>query len=115
MLADFRMRDEEKEYIKSKGYEIIPVSYNTDLYDEIAAHVDISYVKIDDKIITSPDRFVDLSKITECFVGKSELSKEYPCDIPYNVCIMGKNAIHNFKYTDETVKEILNKKEYNLI
>lgn len=115
ILADFRMRKEEKEYIKSLGYKIIEVSYNPDLYDEIAAHVDISYVKIDDEVITSPDRFVDLSKIIKCSVGKSDLESKYPRDIPYNVCIMGKNAIHNFKYTDEIVKKKLEKKEFNLI
>lgn len=115
ILADFRMRKEEKEYIESSGYEIIEISYNPDLYDEIAAHVDISYVKIGDKVITSPDRYVDLSKIIKCCVGKAEIEKEYPKDIPYNVCIMGKNAIHNFKYTDEVVKEKLEEENFNLI
>ncbi len=115
IIADFRMRKEEKEYIESLGYTIINVSYNPDLYDEIAAHVDISYLKINDKIITSPDRFVELSKIISCDVGKTDLSNEYPSDIAYNVCIMGKNAIHNFKYTDEAVKETLIKQGYNLI
>ena len=115
VLVDFRMRKEEKDYIKSLGYNIKEVSYNIDLYDEIAAHVDISYLKIGDRIITSPDRFVELSKIVECNVGKTELSSKYPNDIAYNVCIMGENAIHNFKYTDTVVKEILINQEYNLI
>lgn len=115
ILADFRMRKEEKEYIESLGYKIIEVSYNANLYDEIAAHVDISYLKINDKVITSPDRFVELSRFTECYVGKSELSKDYPLDIPYNVCIMGTNAIHNFKHTDKVVKETLLKEKFNLI
>lgn len=114
-LVDFRMRKEEKEYIESLGYNIFNVSYNPDLYDEIAAHVDISYLKIDDTVISSPDRFVELSKIIECDVGKAELSSEYPLDIPYNVCIMGKNAIHNFEHTDEVVKQKLIDKGYNLI
>lgn len=109
------MRKEEKEYIESLGYEIIEVSYNPNLYDEIAAHVDISCVKIKDKVITSPDRFVDLSRIIDCDVGKTYLEKGYPKDIPYNVCIMGINAIHNFKYTDEIVKERLEKENFNLI
>lgn len=109
------MRKQEKEYIKSLGYEILEVSHNQDLYDEIAAHVDISYVQIKDKVITSPDRFVELSKITECIVGKTDITREYPKDVPYNVCIMGKNAIHNFKWTDEVIKEILEKEEFNLI
>lgn len=109
------MREEEKDYIENLGYKLLEVSYNTQLYDEIAAHVDISYLKINNKVITSPDKFVELGKILDCDVGKTELTSEYPKDVPYNVCIMGRNAIHNFKYTDEFVKERLKKEGYNLI
>lgn len=38
--------------------------------------------------------------------------KDYPKDIKYNVCQIGKNVIHNFKYTDKKVLEII--EEYNL-
>lgn len=115
VIVDFRMREEEKRYLKSLGYQIINSGYNTELYDEIAAHVDISYVKVGNEIIVSPDKFVELNKILECNVGKTELKKEYPNDVPYNVCIMGKKAIHNFKYTDPVLKERLIKEGYELI
>lgn len=115
VIADFRMKEVFRKYIESLGYEIINSNYNLDLYDEIAAHVDISYVKIEQDIIVSPDRYVDLSKKINCVVGNSEVEKDYPKDVPYNVCIMGKKAIHNFNYTDYIVKEKLEEKGYTNI
>ncbi len=114
-IADFRMREAEKSYIESLGYNIIASNYNLDLYDEIASHVDISYAKVNNKIIVSPDKFVELSKKINCIVGKTELSSKYPNDIAYNVCIMGKKAIHNFKFTDEVLKQELINQGYSLI
>lgn len=115
IIADFRMREEERKYLESLGYEIIKAGYNTELYDEIAAHVDISYIKVGDDIIVSPDKFVELSKKINCIVGKTELEAEYPKDVAYNVCIMGKKAIHNFKYTDPILKQKLIDEGYKLI
>jgi len=115
VIADFRMKEVYRKYIESLGYEIIESGYNIDLYDEIAAHVDISYVKIDKDVIVSPDKFVELSKKINCIVGKTEVEREYPLDIPYNVCTMGKRAIHNLKYTDPVIKEKLLEKGYTVI
>ena len=115
VIVDFRMKDIYKKYIQSLGYEIIESGYNLNLYDEIASHVDISYVKIYDKVIVSPDKYVELSKKIDCISGKTELERQYPADIPYNVCIMGKKAIHNFKYTDPVIKEKLLEKAYTFI
>lgn len=115
VIADFRMKDVYKRYIESLGYKIINAEYNINLYDEIAAHVDISYVKIDNDIFVSPDKYVELSRKIDCTIGKAEIKGEYPLDIPYNVCIMGKKAIHNFKYTDPVIKEKLIENGYKLI
>ncbi|MDD2628129.1 MAG: hypothetical protein PHR25_04425 [Clostridia bacterium] len=53
-IIDFRMRNNEKEYIKSLGYELIETRYNNSVYDEIASHVDILYTKIDDILVYAP-------------------------------------------------------------
>ena len=115
VIVDFRMKKVMKEYIKSLGYEILESGYNIDLYDEIAAHVDIAYVKIDKDIIVSPDKYVELSKKINCIVGKTKLQSKYPLDISYNMCIMGKRAIHNFNYTDEAIKEKIDELGYKKI
>ncbi len=114
-ITDFRMKTKIKEYIKSLGYKIIESGYNINLYDEIAAHVDISYTKIGEEIIVSPDKYEDLCRKIEVTSGKTELKGSYPNDIPYNVCIMGKKAIHNFNYTDEVVKEKIKELGYEKI
>lgn len=115
IIADFRLREKERKYLENLGYEIINSEYNTELYDEIAAHVDISYIKVGDDVIVSPDKFMELSKKIECIMGKTELRGKYPEDIAYNVCIMGKKAIHNFKYTDSVLKQKLIDNGYELI
>ena len=115
VIADFRMRDTEKNYIESLGYEIVNSDYDEKLYDEIAAHVDISYVKIGNDVIVSKDKFDKLRGKIDCTIGKSQVSCNYPHDVPYNVCIMGKKAVHNFKYTDPIVKQKLVKEGYTFI
>lgn len=107
------MRKIEKEYIASLGYDILENGFNNLVYDEISAHVDIYFLKVGSRIIVSPEKRNFLN--VNCIVGGTYIEGEYPKDIPYNVCIIGKNAIHNFKYTDIEVKKYLEKCEYNLI
>lgn len=117
-IVDFRMRNIEKEYIKSLGYEVIDNRYNLDVYDEISSHPDIYYLKIDDKLVVSKcqEEFIK-SKINdvEFLVGTDVVANKYPFDVPYNVCIVGKNAIHNFKFTDNKVSKLLDELGYRKI
>ena len=112
-VVDFRMRKIEKEYIKSLGYEIIENGFNLNTYDEIASHVDIYYLKVGDMVFSSPEKkgLVPFNTVS-C---TTPIGFEYPMDIPYNVCVVGNNAIHNFKYTDNIVKFYLERHGYNLI
>lgn len=112
-VVDFRMRTVEKEYIKSLGYEIIENGFNLNTYDEIASHPDIYYLKIGDMVFSAPEKKGVLPFNTVSCT--TPIGMEYPTDIPYNVCIVGNNAIHNFKYTDNIVKFYLERHEYNLI
>ena len=43
------------------------------------------------------------------------IQEKYPFDIKYNVCTIGKKAIHNFQYTDSKLKQELINDEYELI
>lgn len=117
-IVDFRMRKVEKEYIRSLGYEIIDNKYNSNVYDEISSHVDIHYLKISDTLIISKSTPVIMDKNLEAIdyeLGYTEVENNYPLDIPYNVCLIGNKAIHNFKYTDKKVLEILDKYLYNRV
>ena len=112
-VVDFRMRKIEKEYIKSLGYEIIENGFNLNTYDEIASHVDIYYLKAGEMVFSSPEKkgLVPFNTV----VCTTPIGSKYPEDVPYNVCVVGKNAIHNFKYTDNIVKFYLERHGYNLI
>lgn len=112
-IIDFRMRGIEKEYIRSLGYELIENDFNLDVYDEISAHVDIYYLKVGRVLFAAPEK-VEKLQIASTY-GVAHVGEKYPLDVPYNVCIVGNNAIHNFKYTDEVVKTYLINKGYRLI
>lgn len=106
------MRRIEKEYIESLGYKIIENRFNLNVYDEVSAHPDIYYLKVGQVIFTDPSK-KDIIKNSS--LGVKTVNGKYPEDIPYNVCIVEKNAIHNFKYTDDIVKMYLEKNNYNMI
>ena len=95
------------------GFEIIEVQTNSNVYTEISSHVDISVCKIENEIIVEPTQ--NMNNISNKIYGKEKISAEYPYDIKYNVCIIGKKAIHNLKYTDEILKKELIDKGFELI
>ena len=47
--------------------------------------------------------------------GNEAIQNKYPFDIKYNVCLIGKKALHNFEYTDSKIKEELQQQGYELI
>lgn len=112
IIVDFRMRKIEKEYIKSLGYNIIENNFNLDTYDEISSHPDIYYLKVGQVNFAAP---LKKNIVENAVLGTSDVGNEYPYDVPYNVAIIGTNAVHNFKYTDNIVKMYLEKMGYNLI
>lgn len=110
------MRNIEKEYLKSLGYNNIELKSQTQVYEEISSHVDIFCTKINSKIILEPCIYNEFTLDKKYVVkGKSYLKEKYPFDIAYNVCQIGQNVVHNFKYTDEIVFEIIQKEKLNMI
>ena len=115
VLIDERMRDIEKDKLKELGYELIEIKQSEEVYPEISAHVDIFACKIENKIIIEPTQYVVLPKLKSFEQGIDNIEAEYPFDIKYNVCTIGKIAIHNFKYTDKKIQQELIKSGYELI
>lgn len=113
VIIDNRMRQIEKQKLQNMGFEIIEVQTNSNVYTEISSHVDISVCKIENEIIVEPTQ--NMNNISNKIYGKERISAEYPYDIRYNVCIIGKKAIHNLKYTDEILKKELIDKGFELI
>ena len=118
LIVDCRMRKIEKDKLKELGFELIEIKPSENVYEEISSHVDIFTCKIGNTIIIEPCKYVQiLDKIENKNIkkGREKVSSKYPEDIKYNVCIIGKKAIHNFKFTDLSVKEELEAHNYELI
>ena len=112
IIIDSRMRNEEKEYLKKYG-ELIEIECQDCVYDEISAHPDIFFCKINDQIFQAPN--LKLEKQLKTQKGSYSVGKQYPDDVKYNICQIGKKIIHNFKYTDPLVNEYINSVELEKI
>ena len=119
IVIDSKMRKVEKEYLNSLGYRVINIQTNKNVYDEISSHVDIFACKIKDKIVVEPSVYSYLKEekydLKNVICGKNKVGLKYPLDVLYNVCCIGENVIHNFKYTDEKILEIIQKEKLNMI
>ena len=119
VIIDERMRQFEKEKLKELGYELIEIKKCPKLYYEISSHVDIFTCKIGDILIVEPSQYepikLHLTPEHKIELGVETISSKYPEDIKYNVCIIGKMALHNFVYTDSKIKKELQQQGYELI
>lgn len=115
LIIDERMRNIEKEELKKLGYELLEIKQSEEVYQEISAHVDIFACKAGDKVIVEPTQYVNMPRLSNLEQGIDNVEAEYPFDIKYNVCTIGKKAIHNFKYTDKKIQQELIKNGYELI
>lgn len=116
LIIDKRMRDVEKLKLKEMGYELIELKTIQDVYEEISSHVDIFACKVGEQIIIEPTQYENISKYnTKLICGAEKLKGNYPEDIKYNACIIGKKAIHSLDYTDSILKQQLINKGYELI
>ena len=118
LIIDERMRKEEKQKLKELGYELIEIKQSEKVYPEISAHVDIFTCQIGENLIVEPTQYNYIkSQLQEKNIeqGNEFIESKYPLDIKYNVCIIGKKALHNFEYTDSKIKKELIEKEYELI
>lgn len=99
LIIDSRIRDAEYEYL-SNYFNIIKLPLSEDVYEEISGHSDIFYAKIHNKIICAPNaKYIDPSFI----IGNKTVKKDYPNDVPYNVCEIDSKIIGS-RYTDKSIK-----------
>lgn len=109
IIIDSRMRKIEKEYLSQYG-DLIELPYQPSVYEEISSHPDIFFCKINNKIFKAPNATIKPDIIYE--EGNEKVGSNYPADIKYNVCQIGNNVLHNFKYTDRRILEYV--KQMNL-
>ena len=104
IIIDERMRKIEKEKLKEIGYNLIEIKSNPNVYEEISSHVDIFTCKIGNKLIVESSQYKIIKEQLLCDInieqGIEKIKNKYPYDIKYNVCTIGKKALHNFKFTE---------------
>ena len=119
LIIDERMRQIEEAKLTELGYELIALKESKKVYPEISSHVDIFTCKIGEKIIIEPSQYnhikFQLQDAEKIHQGNEEIEAKYPFDIKYNVCTIGKKALHNFEYTDLKIKEELEEQGYERI
>ena len=120
-IVDGRITDELEKSLLDRDIRLIKTPKCQDVYNAISYHPDIQFFNCGNgKIIVCPnlyDKYVDiLSDFNiDIIKGKKSISKKYPEDIAYNVCVVGKYAIHNFRYTDEVVLREIDECRYERI
>lgn len=120
LIVDFRIHDEEKEYLVSRGYNLLicPPSYI--LYEAICGHPDILMHILDDTILVHKDMtndFIDNLTFLNCKIYKSTstLQTKYPYNISLNALSIGDLLVHSIKFTDANLLSIAkNKKLVNV-
>lgn len=119
LIIDKRMRILEKEKLEELGYNLVEIQKSLEVYEEISSHVDIFVCKIGNKIIIEPNQYELIHKIIyEKFKiekGQEKIGHNYPSDIKYNVCTIGKKALHNFEFCDSKLKQELINQGYELV
>jgi len=97
-------------YIQSKDYKVVKLKESNSTYKAIAKHPDIFSFSLGEQLIIAPEitRYFNEDLKKHLIWGKSEIKRQYPDNICYNVARVGKFAIHNTKYTDPVIKEKLN-------
>lgn len=98
LIIDSRIRKEEYEYLK-QFFEIKKLPLSEDVYEEISGHSDIFYFEHGDKIICAPNAIIKEDKF---IIGNRNVEKDYPNDVLYNACRIGKHIIGS-QYTDKNI------------
>lgn len=104
-LVDGRIREEEFSYLFDElKLDIKLIDPSKYVYPEISGHSDIFYAKIDNKIYCAPNtKYIE----TNFIIGKEPVRYNYPDDVKYNVCQIGKYVIGS-KYVDEKIRDKVN-------
>ena len=121
VIIDGRVSQKIKDFLKQQNVTVIPTIAHPDVYLAIAYHPDIMFHHIGDNIIVyapnTPQALINsLSELGfEMKIGHSFLGSKYPYSIAYNIARIGNYSLHNTKYTDPVVKELLYKRDIELI
>lgn len=120
ILVDNKIRKVEKEKLSELGYEILLLDSSDLMYDEISSHSDIFAFKIENNLVCEESLYEKLKSLKidsdiNLLKMDEKLSNKYPEDVYLNICLIGKRAVHNYSYTSNKAKKLIDKYGYKKI
>lgn len=121
IIIDNRMRECEKKCLQDMGYHLLELPRSVQTYPEISSHVDIFVCKINHTICVPQSIFDTVFKTNRTVKTVSirlvyrRFGKQYPEDVKYNVCQIGNNVVHNFRFTDSELLNLIEKEKLQKI
>ncbi len=121
VLVDGRISTDIEHNLRNLGIDIIKSPYCKELYPAISYHPDIlMHLVNSNTMVVAPnvyDYFNTYFENTEIDIikGDTELTRNYPGNVAYNIGRIGKYVIHNFNYTDKLTLKYLEKDNLSFI
>ena len=118
-LIDKRITCDMELELKRRNIEIIKTVECKELYNAIKYHPDICVCNLGNgNIVVAPNVYDYYNEVLKdkgfnVIKGDKYIEKKYPYNIHYNICIFGKYALHNFKYTESNILKYI--EDNNLI
>lgn len=112
-IYDQRLPEPIVEKLSASGFFLIPSKNSENIHGALSTHPDVQICKISDKILVASPQVYDYYKnILEKYgiivrKGGTALGATYPRDSAYNLAANETLAIHNFKITDEKVRDLI--------
>ncbi|NLJ97909.1 MAG: hypothetical protein GX320_01395 [Tissierellia bacterium] len=121
IIIDGRVSQEMLKNIKKLNLNVVPTIKCIGVPEPISYHPDIVIHPINhNTLVIAPNVFDYYEEKLwgmgiKMIRGETELGKNYPDHVAYNVGRVGNLAIHNLKYTDEILKYFLKKENIEFI
>ena len=118
MIISSRADDKILYSAENFGFTVVLADNVPGINPCVSHHPDMHIAKIDDTLVISPDNFHYYDKKIKkenLICGRKSVCGKYPEYIAYNIAIAGDVAIHNFKYTDDSILDVIaNKRKVNV-
>ncbi len=98
--------------LKKIGFNVLLSPPNPHVLPGLKYHPDMQIVSVDDCLVCDSGLYGAYCDILghgskKLLCGKTQSQCTYPKDVAYNIKVVGKYVFHNFRYTDEKLKEVV--------
>lgn len=116
LIVDFRIHNEEKEYLITQGYNLLICPPSNLLYEAVCGHPDMLLHILDSNIVVHRDmniEFIQNLSLLNYKIHKSNstLQTKYPYNIGLNALSIGNFFVHSVKFTDTNLLALAKNKE----